>query len=483
MLDAQLGKGSPGVFHLTNVAFHVLNTLLLYILLRWTTGFPWRSAAVSALFALHPLHVESVAWITERKDVLSTFFWLLTMLAFVWYAKAPAVRRYVLVVLTYALGLMAKPMLVSLPLALLLLDYWPLGRRELWPLIREKIPLFVMAAASCVVTYWAQQTGGAVVSYDAFPIGVRVANAFVAYASYVIKMVCPLNLSAIYPHPGYTLPVWQVVSSGLFFALMLGVAIKSARSRPYITVGWLWYVVTLVPVIGLVQVGQQAMADRYTYVPMIGLFIIVAWGVPELIAEIDMARGEWKMTPAWTVIGVVILAGLTASTYLQVGYWRDSISLYEHSLALDKDNYLAHFGYGFALAAEGKLAQAVKEYEAGLKMEPRSAQAQCGLGFTLAQMGRYPEAVEHIYEANRIQPDNPVMLDCLGSVLTKMGRADEAITHLKRAIELSPDDPAPHYDLGLAFLRKGLSKKAANEFEATIRLDPGYKQARELLAR
>ncbi len=378
MLDANIGGGKPGAFHVTNVVLHVLNTLLLFAFLRRSTRQTWPSAVVAALFALHPLHVESVAWVTERKDVLSTFFWLLALLAYVEYARRPRLRTYMLVVAAFALGLMAKPMLVSLPIVLLLMDAWPLGRvvqspkskvesrdpglrgvvesgkwkaesREqdgaprsllfptpysLLPLLVEKLPLFAMAAGSCVVTVWAQGSGGAIVSAHAISLGERVANALVAYVGYIVKMIYPLNLAAPYPHPYSSLPAWQVIGSGVLLAAVTAGAVASARKAPYVTVGWLWYVITLIPVIGVVQVGQQAMADRYTYVPLIGLFVVIAWGVPEAVNALMAGRDKARLSRMWAVLAGVLIVGLMANTYQQVGYWKDSLSLYQRALVI-----------------------------------------------------------------------------------------------------------------------------------------------------
>lgn len=487
MLDAQLGKGGPSLFHMTNVALHVLNTLLLFVLLKRVTGSRWRSAAVAALFALHPLHVESVAWITERKDVLSTLFWLLTMLAYVHYAKKPMARRYMLVVAAFALGLMAKPMLVSLPLVLLLMDFWPLGRvdgaQRWWPLVREKIPLIVMSAGSCLVTYWAQAVGGSVGNSEVFPLGVRVANAGVAYVSYIIKMVCPLNLCAIYPHPENTLPMWQVLGAGVCFALLMVIAVSAARRRPYVTVGLLWYTVTLVPVIGLVQVGRQAMADRYTYVPLIGLFMVLAWGVPELIAKSSGPSANRKPSAIWAALGLVLLVGLAACTYFQVGYWRDSIGLYDHALAVDNGSYLAHLGRADALATKRYYDAAMPEYQAVLKLKPKCATAHVNYGLALAQMGRWPEAVEQYKAARVSMPTNQVVLDSLGLALMRLGRVDEAIDCYRKSIESNPEDVFAYYNLGCAYARNGDFHAAAGQFKEALRLDPSNETARDRLSK
>ncbi len=375
MVDVQLFGLQPGWHHLTNLLFHLANTLLLFLVLNRMTKALWQSAFVAALFALHPLHVESVAWVAERKDVLSTFFWMLTMGMYVSYVARPGLTRYLTLLLCFALGLMAKPMLVTLPFVLLLLDYWPLQRLEQkkppqevrkplskdkkrtppvkapvqpvdhWPLIRplltEKIPLFVLAVLSSIVTYLVQHHGGAVESLEAFPPSARVANAFVSYSTYMVKMLWPTNLAVFYPHPRWW-PLWQVLGSVVLLIAITVLAIRGAKKRPYAAVGWLWYVGTLVPVIGVVQVGSQAMADRYTYIPLVGLFIIVAWAVPELLKKWPYRK------EALIVLSALCLLCLFLVTWRQVGYWRNSIALYDHALEVTDANSLIHNNRGTA---------------------------------------------------------------------------------------------------------------------------------------
>ncbi len=363
MADVQLFGLQPGWHHLTNLLFHLASTLLLFLVLHRMTKALWQSAFVAALFALHPLHVESVAWVAERKGVLSTFFWMLTMGTYVSYVARPGLTRYLALLLCFALGLMAKPMLVTLPFVLLLLDYWPLQRLEQkelpqevlkplsrdkkkgkstpppvkapvqpvgrWPLIRplltEKIPLFVLAVLSSIVTYLAQYHGGAVGSLEVLPLGARIANAFVSYTAYMVKTLWPTNLAVFYPHPG-SWPLWQVLGSVVLLLAITALVIRGAKKRPYAAVGWLWYVGTLVPVTGLVQVGSHAMADRYTYIPLVGLFIIVAWGVPELLKKWPYRK------EALIALSALCLLCLFLVTWRQVGYWRNSIALYDHAL-------------------------------------------------------------------------------------------------------------------------------------------------------
>ena len=349
MLDYQVNGLDPQVFHLTNVALHVANTLLLFGILLSLTGLPWRSAFVAALFAIHPLHVESVAWVAERKDVLSTLFWLLTIWAYVRYVRGQNTARYIVVIAVFALGLMAKPMLVSLPIVLLLMDFWPLrrmaGKVRLRNLIIEKLPMLVLAAFSCGLTMWAQATGGAVQSLNDYPVGVRLANAGVAYVGYLAKMVWPRGLAVFYPHPGNTLPTWQVAGSYALLTALTALALLWARRRPYLLVGWLWYVISLIPVIGIVQVGAQAMADRYTYVPLIGIFIAVAWLVADLVGaprRVGLVAAAARTGLA--VVAVSIIAALAVAAHSQVGHWRDTKTLFRHALRvieIDPKEYAA----------------------------------------------------------------------------------------------------------------------------------------------
>ena len=339
MMDYQLYGMNPGRHHLTNLLFHIANTLLLFLVFRKMTDSLWQSGFVAALFALHPLHVESVAWVSERKDVLSTFFWMLTMWSYIWYVEHPAVKRYILVVLFFALGLMSKPMLVTLPFVLLLLDFYPLNRFQSQQpkgsanaqqrsialrLILEKIPLFVLVAMSSAMTFYAQKHGKTVASLEVIPLKSRVANALVSYVSYIIKTIYPSKLAVLYPHPGI-LPWWQIAGACLLLVTISFLAIRVVKQSPYFVVGWLWYLGTLVPVIGLVQVGIQSMADRYTYVPLIGIFIIIVWGIPELVAQ-------WRYRKiCLATLATVVLTILMAMTWKKVGYWKSSITLFEHT--------------------------------------------------------------------------------------------------------------------------------------------------------
>jgi len=437
MLDVQLYGMNPGMHHLTSLLFHIANTLLLLVVLNRMTGDLWPSGFVAALFALHPLHVESVAWAAERKDVLSTFFWMLTMTSYVGYVHRPDLKRYLSVLLFFILGLMAKPMLVTLPFVLLLIDYWPLERfsdiSSVFRLVREKIPFLIFTTLSCVVTIVAQRSAGAVKSLEIYPFGIRVSNALVSYVSYIIKMVYPHRLTAFYPHPGATLPMWQILGSGLVVILVSIIALRLAREHPYFCVGWLWYLGTLLPVIGLTQVGSQAMADRYTYVPLIGLFIMVAWGAPLIFKE--RRHGSVVLV---TGVGVM-LAALMIVTWHQVRQWRDNMTLFKNMICVTKGNYLGHNGFGLSLANKGLLDQAIVQYNEAIRIKPDFDRAYNNLGLALLMQGAVQEAVDHLKQAVRINKDDAKIHNNLGVALLASGKTDQAISHFQTAILIQPN--------------------------------------------
>ena len=430
MLDIQLYGMVPGRHHLTNVLFHIGNTLLLFLVFRRMTGVLWRSAFVAALFALHPLHVESVAWVAERKDVLSTFFWMLTMGAYAWYVERPGLKRYLLVLLLFVLGLMAKPMLVTLPFVLLLLDFWPLRRFYIGHLkgrgvlqrksvalhlVWEKTPLFALAAASSVVTFLVQKSAGAVGSFTLYPIDVRITNALVSYVDYIGTMFYPSHLTVLYPHPGM-LPWWQILGSSLFLACIFILAIIAVKRYPWFAFGWLWYIGTLVPVIGLVQVGSQAMSDRYTYVPLIGIFIIVAWGIPELLS------GWRNRKIGLPTMAVACLLVLMTTTWFQVRYWANSVTLFEHALNVVDNKHLAHYNLGLALVYQGKIDDAYSHFLVSLEAYPNLAKAHNNIGIALVRKGKLEEAIGHFRGALRIKPDYTNAQNNLQRALTLVGK-------------------------------------------------------------
>ena len=494
MADYQFFRDNPAGHHATNLIFHMASTVLLFLVLRRMTSRPgsmqagssWKSAFVAALFALHPLHVESVAWVAERKDVLSTFFWMLTMGAYVLYSEKPSIKRYVPVILLFALGLMSKPMLVSLPIILLLLDYWPLGRMEKsgkLKLILEKMPLLAMSAGSAIITFTAQNKEGAVGSFQNYPIGVRVANAIVAYAGYVGKTVFPHNLAIFYPHPGNTLAVWQIAGSAVILAAITSLVFYYGRKRRYLAVGWLWFVITLIPVIGLVQVGRQAMADRYTYFPLIGLFLIVASLLPDLARETkrrgDGAMGRWGETPgnALVIVACAIVIMLAAATRVQVGYWRDSRMLFQHAVDVTRNNYLAHINLGMAHEDEKEYGEAMRQYRESLKIKSENDLAHFCLGGALMDQGRFDEAADEFRTAIALYPNYSLAHYNLGLVFDLQGKPNEAKAEYLKAMTLNAQMAPPHNNLGIILVNEGKIDEAIAQFREALEIEPDHAMA------
>lgn len=468
MLDVEWYGLDAGAHHLTSLALHVASTLLLFGVLRAMTGAFGRSLFVAALFAVHPLHVESVAWVSERKDVLSTTFWMLTLWAYLRYTRQPGTWRYIVVFLALAVGLMAKPMLVTLPFALLLLDVWPLGRvtRENWRLLAwEKLPLLALAVASSVATIIVQRQGGAVAATTALPLMFRVENALVAYAAYIGRMCWPTGLAAVYPY-AKPLPASQIAASLGALLMISALVTVYARQRPYLAVGWLWYLGTLVPVVGLVQVGSQASADRYTYIPLVGLFIIVAWGGRDLLAR---APRHPRLVAGAAGLIVAVCAWLA---HVQVGYWHDSTALWGHTVEVTTDNFIAQNGLGEALAQRGEAADAVTHFREAVRIDPDFPYAQNNLGVQLRRQHQPVEAVAHFREALRTRPDFPEAHNNLGNALVDAGRVDEAITHYSTALRLRPDYAEAHNGLGSALANSNRLDEATVHFSDAIRLQP-----------
>ena len=588
ILDVQLLGLNPHWHHLMNLLFHVANTLLLFTVLDLMTNSPWKSAFVAALFGLHPLHVESVAWVAERKDVLSTFFWMLTMAAYVRYAERPRklsgfrldpasrgtaamtapspqprersvvstsggrgrIASYLAVVISFALGLTAKPMLATLPFVLLLLDWWPLGRmREVGyrvsdlrnrtvsgdcqvpdsgvnepvlekkkkrragkkhatgprpvpeanlaagprqtlrdvesggeseghafrralvlPLIREKIPLFILAAISCTVTYAVQQKSGAVQSAEVFPPGVRIANALVSYVIYMAKTVWPANLGIFYPHPGMR-PLWQVFGSAVITLGITLIVIREARRFPYLAFGWFWFTGTLVPVSGIVQVGAQAMADRYMYIPSIGLFIALAWGVPELLGKLDR-RGN---APA--VISACVLAFLSVVSWRQTGYWKDSIALYDHTLEVTGNNDRIHYNRAEVYQRLGNLQQAISDYDRTIEINPKYVDAYLNRGVAYRNIGNMRQAISDYDRAIEIDPGQAPAFYNRGIAYGRLGNYRQAIEDYGRAIEAGLETAEPYYNRGLAYAQLGDYRKAIENYDRAVYINPGYASA------
>ena len=461
MIDIQLFDLNPMGHHADSLILHVANAVLLCLLLQRLTGYLGRSMVVALLFALHPLHVESVAWIAERKDVLSTLFWLLTMAAYVWYVRKPSLKRYLTVAALFALGLMAKQMLITLPFVLLLMDYWPLNRLTplsseknsslppgegcgegqigLKTLLAEKIPLLCIAAAAALVTILSQDSGGALSHGDTGSILVNVGNGILSYVKYLRNMVWPVDLALFYPlEPGAVTPI-KVAGAAVLLAVITGGVIIQRKRRPYLAFGWFWYLITLLPVIGFIRVGSQAMADRYTYIPLIGLFIIVAWGGTEL-------AGRWRYgLPFAAGISIATLAILSILTVNQISYWRNSYELYAHALAVVEQNWLAHNN----------------------------------MAILMAQHYRYDEAISHFREALRINPNQAEGLINLGNAYQATGNNPAAIESFREALRLNPNNVEGHFRLGYAYLMAGYSDLAYREYLQLQRLD--VTRARPLL--
>ncbi len=413
MLDVELFGLDAGWHHLVNALIHLANSVLLFLVLRGMTGATWRSFVVAALFGVHPLHVESVAWVAQRKDVLSGFFWILAMAAYLRYVRRPGTARYLAALACFALGLLCKPMAVTLPFVLLLLDWWPLGRMAGEPgaqgapgqplhaglpkLLLEKVPFLLLSALSAAVTFLAQKQGGAL--DQALSLWARVQNALVAYAAYLWKTVAPVSLAVLYPHPGSSVPAGKAIAAGLLLAALTAAFVHLRGRRPHLLAGWLWYLGTLVPVIGLVQVGVQSLADRYTYIPLVGIFIALSWEAGDRLSRLRV-----RPSGAAVVAGLV-LSALVAVSGVQVRYWRNSVALFRHALSVEPDNWVAHVNLGWALEQEGRLDDAASHYRAALAIRPGNPYAHNNLGYVLELLGRTDEAVFHYREALRLKPD------------------------------------------------------------------------------
>ena len=515
MLDCELFGSPARACHLINLLYHVLNTFLLYWVLRRMTGAFWPSALVAGLFALHPVHVESVAWISERKDVLSTFFWLLTMGAYALYVEGKSRKWYGAMILLFAAGLMAKPMLVTLPFVLLLLDYWPLGRwqpgkahAKIFPaakpsgrketqnqqrrpqdiisnggyqkatvsfLLAEKLPLFLFSGAACVVTFLAQRGAGVMKSLEVLDLQTRIGNALLGYVKYLGKIFWPRGLAAFYPHPRMV-PLTQEIAAGAALLVITIILIWFLRRYRCAAVGWLWYLGTLIPVIGLVQVGIQGMADRYCYVPSIGFFIIWAWGVYDLLS-----RRRFGHT-AFVVIAGGVLSVLSVVTWFQVDYWHNSVTLWSHALAVTRDNFVAHNNLGVALEERRQIDQAVEHFKAALAINPVYEDALTALSPVLLRQGLSDEVKKYAQELLKRQPHHPLAQKILGDALYRQQKYDEAIDCYKKALQGKPDFIEAAFNLALALEKQGKPTEAIAPLEQALVLRPDYVAAREKVA-
>jgi Flp pilus assembly protein TadD len=522
MIDCQLFGMNAGGHLLVNALIHVANTLLVFWFLSRTTHARWPSALVAALFALHPLHVESVAWAAERKDTLSTFFGLLSLIAYASYARSPSAKRYALVAVMLALGLMAKPMLVTWPFLMLLLDYWPLGRLlqptshkklrvSIVPLLREKLPLFILVGASAVITVVAQSHAGAVQSFTGLPIESRLSNALVSYAKYFLLTFWPHDLAVYYLIPPTGIPAWQVISAVFLLIGITAFCLFQWEIRPYLIVGWLWFAGTLVPVIGLVQVGEQTMADRYLYIPSIGLFIALVFGLADIARTRRVAP---SISAACAGATLLVLATLASA---QVQHWHDSVTLFRHGVAVAPHNLRMEYNLALALAESGRYEEAEAHFGKALQIQPDEYGSLATMGVIRSHQGRLPEAIEYYQAAIRSKPDKPkahvqlalalweqnhneaaydemrraselapkdakIRAD-LGLALGRLGRIPEAIDQLQEALRLNPYSAETHNNLGLALLTSGKPRESIPEFEAALRLKPELKAAADNLRR
>ena len=492
MLDCQLFGLKAGGHHFTNVALHTLAVILLFLVLRRMTGSLWRSAFVAAIFAVHPLRAESVAWVSELKDVLSGVFFMLTLAGYLHYLRRPtSLFRYLLVILTFALGLMAKPMLVTLPLLLLLLDFWPLRRFEkvisrenritwwrrlsVWQrLVIEKVPLLVLSALSSVATLVAQKQ--ALHSSEGWPLSWRINNAFVSVFTYIRQMFWPFRLAAFYPHPQGQTPLWAVaLAVGTLFAISY-IAFILRRKHPYVFVGWGWFLVMLLPVIGIIQVGWQGHADRYTYLPHIGLYLLTTWTVS------DWASSRPERCVVAGIVAVLAVASLSWLSWVQTSYWRDSESLWTHALAVTSGNDVAHSGLGVVLLRRGEVDAAIAHDREALTLRPGNTDARTNLANALFRKGLTEEAIGQYKEALKIVPNENILHGNLGNAFLQAGQTDQAIEQYREFLKTQPEHPEIRYSLAVALLRRGESDAAIDELREAVKLKPDYTAAYNDLA-
>ena len=504
MIDAQLYGLNPGGFHFTNVLLHISNSLLVFFVFRRMTGTLWQSACVAALFALHPLHVESVAWASQRKDVLSTLFWMLTIWFYISYVEKPCANRYVWVVVFFILGLMAKPMLVTLPFVLLLLDYWPLNRFHIFQklnnisiktspdsgdtktvmvndketsiprLVLEKLPLLIFSVFASGTALWTTQQYGALKNMEYTSFLVRAGNAMISYMKYIIKTFWPYNLTIYYPF-NLPLPALQVVFAVFLLILITILVIFKIKQKPYYAVGWFWYIGTLVPVIGVISVGIFSMADRYTYVPLIGIFVIIAWGVPDMLPQFSYRKH------LLVLMALSVLIFLSVATRVQISHWRNSFALYTHALAVTKDNPAVHHFMGNLYFKQGIFEKAADQYRQELRIKPNSVDGRQNLGVALSSLDRQDEAIEQFDILLKKDPYNMNVRFALANAFIKKGKYDEGINQYRYVIRNRPDEPMGYYNLAYALALMGNVDDAVFTYCRAIELKPDYTEAHNSL--
>lgn len=475
MLDWQMFGAKAGLHHLVNVLLHSANAVLLFLLLQQLTSSIWRSGFVAGVFAIHPLHVESVAWIAERKDVLSGFFFFLTLFVYIAYTRKPNIGRYFTMSILLACGLMSKPMLVTLPAILLLLDYWPLSRFQklsATKLLIEKIPLLVLSIGSAVATLIAQR--GDIVQIAHLPLSWRATNAVSVYLIYVWQMIWPTRLATIYPHPG-PLPIWEAIGAAALLGLITIAVFALRKRRPYLVTGWFWYLIMLVPVIGLVQVGSQAHADRYTYLPQIGLYIAITWALVDLAGSIPYRRQVFAAT------GSIVIALFAWRAAIQTSYWHDTERLWKHTFAVTGRNDIAHFNFGEFLLKRHRLDEAIAQLQIPLASNPADPDVNFQLGSALMEKGEFDAAARHFKTTLKVQPENPEAATNLGSVLLNSGKIDAAVEHYRNVLRQQPNSALAHYNLAVGLHRLGQLPEAIAHYKEALRVDPNYPDAAEFL--
>jgi protein O-mannosyl-transferase len=502
LLDYQLYGLNPRGYLLTNLFFHIVNSLLLFIIFLRMTGAIWQSAFVAVMFALHPLNVESVAWVAERKNVLSTFFWLLTIWTYIRYAEKSTISRYSLVFLFFALGLMSKPMLVTLPFVLLLFDYWPLGRFKLGQrerefkivqkdkyvdceknaskLVLEKLPLLILSALFSITNLiHLEKNDGVPAAQDPVPILTILTNVMISYFEYLWKMLWPKGLAILYAHPENTLAVWKGVLCGIALLVITTISIKLIRKAPYFVIGWFWYLGTLIPVIGFITIGPHLIADRYTYLPLIGIFVIIAWGVPDLLKKWHYKKNVLKVSA-----GILILT-LMLITWIQVSHWKSSITVFTHAVKVTDKKYpnfaIAHNNLGSALfnnhSTPKNVEEAISHYKKAIKLKPDYPEAHSNLGAVAFYQNRFDEAISHYKKAIKLNPDYAEAYNSLGLVFLSVGEMVEAVSHYKKAIKLNPDYAEAHSNLGDMMFAEGKNKIAISLYRTAIKLKPDFYEA------